>query len=546
MNLLDLMVKVSVDDQASGQIGSLSDGIKGKLATAAKVGVTAVTAVTAATTAFSAACVSAIKDVADYGDNIDKMSQKMGLSAESYQEWDSVMRHSGTSMESMKASMKTLANAAESGNEAFERIGLSMEEVASMSQEELFEKTIAGLQNVEDTTERTYLAGQLLGRGATELGALLNMSAEETDEMRQRVHELGGVMSDEAVKAAAAFKDSLQDMQTAFDGLKNKMVSEFLPAATQVTDGLTEIFAGNIEEGSAMIDEGIDGIIDKATEMAPKILEIVGTIFGALIKSFIENIPKLVDMILGGIADMIKSFAEHTDEFIEAAGDFIMGIGTAIAEHGPEILLALGELLVNMIVSIGTHIGDIIVAGAELIGGLIEGIWQGITGIGEAIAGLLSEAIDAIGRWWSDFFEAGANLIQGLIDGFLSGVGRFLQAVSGTVEQADGTIQYVGQIYSPSRLLRKRGKQLMEGLSLGITDNLGMISDAMSRVSPMLEVDANMNLGMNRSARAIRNRQQVYAPNISVQVNARTDANPEEIAYASARRVRQVLAARGC
>jgi hypothetical protein len=57
--------------------------------------------------------------VASYGDNIDKMSQKMGMSASAYQEWDAVMQHSGTSMETMKSSMKTLANAAETGNDAF-------------------------------------------------------------------------------------------------------------------------------------------------------------------------------------------------------------------------------------------------------------------------------------------------------------------------------------------------------------------------------------------------------------------------------------------
>ena len=73
--------------------------------------------------------VEGIGSLAEYGDNIDKLSQKMGLSAEAYQEWDAVMQHSGTSMESMKSSMKTLANAAEGGNKAFEAIGLTLEEV---------------------------------------------------------------------------------------------------------------------------------------------------------------------------------------------------------------------------------------------------------------------------------------------------------------------------------------------------------------------------------------------------------------------------------
>ena len=173
----------------------------------------------AATTALTTGFVNATNSVASYGDNIDKMSQKMGMSAEAYQEWDAVMQHSGTSMETMKSSMKTLANAAETGNKAFKELGITEEDLANMSQQDLFEATIAGLQNVEDDTQRTYLAGKLLGKGATELGALLNTSAEDTQAMRDRVRELGGVMSDEAVKAAAAYQDQMQDMQTAFSGL---------------------------------------------------------------------------------------------------------------------------------------------------------------------------------------------------------------------------------------------------------------------------------------------------------------------------------------
>ena len=125
------------------------------------------------------ALTSAASGVASYGDNIDKMSQKMNMTAEAYQEWDAVMQHSGTSMESMKASMKTLANAAETNNKAFKEIGITEKDLQTLNQQELFEKTIAGLQNMTDDTQRTYVAGKLLGKGATELGALLNTSAAD-------------------------------------------------------------------------------------------------------------------------------------------------------------------------------------------------------------------------------------------------------------------------------------------------------------------------------------------------------------------------------
>ena len=48
-------------------------------------------AVTTAAVATTGAIMDGVSAAADYGDNIDKMSQKMGLSTDAYQEWDFVM-----------------------------------------------------------------------------------------------------------------------------------------------------------------------------------------------------------------------------------------------------------------------------------------------------------------------------------------------------------------------------------------------------------------------------------------------------------------------
>ena len=136
---MDVFVKIGAD--TSG----LEDGLNKTKSMASNIGSAlagATAAVGTAVVAAGSALVKGTADVASYGDNIDKMSQKMGLTAEAYQEWDAVMQHSGTSMESMKASMKTLANAVESGNDAFEKIGLTQEQLATMSQQDIFEATM--------------------------------------------------------------------------------------------------------------------------------------------------------------------------------------------------------------------------------------------------------------------------------------------------------------------------------------------------------------------------------------------------------------------
>ncbi|MBR1445499.1 MAG: hypothetical protein IJ586_00220 [Alloprevotella sp.] len=538
MNLLDLAVKITTDDQASSKVASVSEGIKSKLGAAAKVGAAAMGAVSVAAGAAGAKLVGAANDVASYGDNIDKMSQKMGLSAKAYQEWDAVMQHSGTSMETMKASMKTLANAAESGNEAFQRLGMTQEQVASMSQEELFEATIAGLQGVSDTTERTYLAGQLLGRGATELGALLNTSAEDTQAMRDRVNELGGVMSDEAVKAAAAYQDSMQDMQTAMSGLKNNMMGEFLPSITTVMDGLQEVFTGNYDEGLVLIGEGVSGVVENVSEVIPKVAEIGGGIINALgtavsenlpqmldavillvtqiAQALIDNIPTIVGAIVGAIPTLLNAGIElflslldaivvatpqiidglvaailtlidklpqYLPQMLSAAGQFIMAIATAIAEHLPEIVDALVGMVGQLVDYVVTHGPEMLSAAGEFIAGMAQAIGEALPDVIAKIGELAMGAIDGIGGFVGEMVTAGVNFITGFIDGIGQAAGQVVESAIGAVSGAvDGVLEFLG-IKSPSRLMRRLGGFTMEGFAKGISDSAWRAERAMTRAA---------------------------------------------------------------
>lgn len=343
MDVFNLQAKINLDSteynkglsDAGKNMESFGSKISSALGTVAKVAATSMAAVTATVGAGTAALVKGVNSVASYGDNIDKMSQKLGMSAEAYQEWDAVMQHCGTTIDSMQASMKTLASAAETGNEAFEKLGISQEQLANMSQEELFSTTIKALQNIDNETERTYLAGQLLGRGATELGALLNTSAEDTEKMKQRVHELGGVMSDEAVKAAAKYKDSLQDMKTSMGGMIKGVTTEFLPAFTEVMDGIAGVFSGD-EGGADLITKGLDNImanISSASDKLKPALSRIGTVALEVIKTATPNLIKGGTQIL---ANVIKGTIKNLPEILDTAFDAVKGMGEGFLEIMPD------------------------------------------------------------------------------------------------------------------------------------------------------------------------------------------------------------------
>lgn len=438
MDVFDLVAKLTLDssqydkglEEGEGKAKSFGSKLANGLGNAAKIGTAAVAAVGTATVIAGKELYKATADVAAYGDEIDKMSQKMGISAQGYQEWDAVMRHSGTSMESLKAGMKTLANAVENGNEAFERLGISQEQIASMNNEELFNTTITALQNVENETERTYLAGQLLGRGATELGALLNTSAEETQAMKDRVHELGGVMSDEAVKAAAHFQDTLQDLQTGFEGLKRGMVSDFLPGITTVMEGLTAFSTGDYDLGAEQIENGVDNLLTALTEKLPQAVEIGSKIIIAISNSIISNLPKIMDAGIDVINRLLDGINQAAPELLPAALNAILIILQAIIDAAPEIIAGAREIIetvANFLLNEGLPM--IIDALPDLIIGIVDFILSASTDITEAFVEILTAVITRFPDILVKLISALPEIIVGLISAILKAAPQLSEAI---------------------------------------------------------------------------------------------------------------------
>lgn len=445
---------------ASG-IGKVAGGI-GKVAAAglAAAGTAAVGATTALVAGTSA--------LAQQGDEIDKMSQKMGLSAEAYQEWDAVLQHSGTSISSLLPSMKTLSNAAETGNEAFAALGISEEQVANLSKEDLFSAVITGLQGMEEGTERTYLASQLLGRGATELGPLLNTSAEETQAMRDRVHELGGVLSNEAVANSAAFQDNLQDMQTAMAGLKNSIIQQALPGMNQLMEGFTGLITG--EEGaSETIGAGFETLLGDLGNIVTQIADVVKELFPELMGVITENLPTIIETGLGilmelataiieALPDIVKSimdmlptvlpqiidafvglfllivenFAEIIDPIIEALPDVINSLTDAIIRNLPQIIMGIIKLVGMIIVRIPQILAGLwqtithffseawnqwVAPNKEKILGFFRGIWEGIKGAFSAVTSWFRNIFSKAWQAVKNVFSTGGRVFEGIKEG---------------------------------------------------------------------------------------------------------------------------------
>lgn len=524
MDIFDLFAKLSLDSSdyekglgdAQKETGSFASKLKSGLATAGKVGAAALGAVTTAAGVMTKKILDGTKEIAAYGDNIDKASQKMGISAEAYQEWDAVLQHSGTSIDALGRGMITLSKQAQKGSDAFAKLGISEEAVAEMSQEDLFSAVIAGLQDMGEGTERTALAAELLGGSAKELGPLLNTSAKDTKAMRDRVRELGGVMSNDAVKAAAAYQDSLQDMQTALDGAKRGITAEFLPAVTSVMDGLTEVFSGNGEGGISLISEGISQFVDKISESMPRVLEFGSKVLLSLSDAIVSNLPTLISAATQTVLTLADGLLAQLPTIIQVGLQVLVSLARGIAENlptliptivdvvlqivdiltDPSTLSTLIEAAIAIILALANGLIDalprLLEKAPEIVMNLVTAIIENAPKLWEAAKELVKKLGEGIAKVWSIIKEKGPELVKQLWNGIkemwniILGWGKeIIGKVTEGFDDAWETIKSIGKnivtgiwqgISSMASWLWDKVSGWVDGLVDGVLDFLGIAS----------------------------------------------------------------------
>lgn len=411
----------TAEKDASG----LGESLKNGLANGAKAAAAGVAAVTAAAAAVAVKLADTANEAADYGDNVDKMSQKLGLSAEAYQEWDFIMQHSGSDVDKMSASMKKLADAVQhptkESTAAFEKLGISIEDAAKMSREDLFAATITALQNMESGTERTALANDLLGKSAMDLGALLNTSAEDTEAMRQQVRELGGVMSDDAVKSAAQFKDSLQNMKTAVGSIGREIGSSFMPSMTQMMDAFGGVVKGS-DGAEEALQAGIDAFIDNLDKQADQIVELADRLIPTFVEMITKNAPKLIEAALKIIQTLAEQLLKNLPLILRAAMQIITAVVQGIAQALPDLI----PVVIQVVLEIAEILTDpktlmpLIRAAFDIINALIEGLLSpdSINKMIEMLPEVISNLVDILLESLDLLLDAAVAIIAALCDYF--------------------------------------------------------------------------------------------------------------------------------
>lgn len=559
MNLLDLFVNVAYDDKDVDK-GIEGTGKKGAgfAATLGKAfgGVAKVVGViSTAANAVGGAFVKGAMDVSDYGSEVNDMSQKMNMSAKGFQEWRYILGQSGVDIGVLQGGMKKLSESAVAGSESFAALGISQEQLSTLSTEELFNTTIAQLSEMEAGNERTALAADLFGRSATELLPILNEGAGGIEAMRKQAEDYGLVMSDEAVAASDAFGDSVSLMQQTLTGMKNRMMGEFLPSLTLVTDGLAKLFTGDTS-GLDGINKGIGQFVDKIAQAIPQIIKVGGSILQALataimqnmpllvtaafdlISQFagfvLENIPMLLETALAilttlalGIAEqaptlipaivqtvitIINTLIENIPMLIDASIQLMNGLAQGILAAIPLLVQAAPKIILSLINAIVANLPTLLASSADIIVAIVNGVLAALPQLIAAVPQILMALVQAFAALAPKIWEIGTNMVKGIFTGIRNAVGWLYGKLKGWVTSVLDYIKGLFGIKSPSTVMREEvGKYLAFGLGDGIMKYAGYAQSAMASLmsgimgetyNPVINPTVNGSTGLYGAALA--------------------------------------------
>ncbi len=453
MEIFKLFGRIMVDSaeaeksiqKTESKAKKMADGLVSGVKTAAKWGA----GVAAAAVGVGAAMVAAAKGTTSSLDAIDKGSQRMGVTAEKYQELAYAAGLCGVEMGTLEDAAKTLKS---------KGLDISVDEA------------LAQLMSIGDESTRDAAAFEMFGEAAYKLTPLLSAGTDGMDAMRQEAHDLGLVMSDEAVTAGAAMNDSFSKVEQVIGAVKNNVMIGLMPAVQKILDWVIA--------NMPLIQETISSVVNAIIPLVDPVLEFFMTnappVFQAIIDAVNALLP-VVEAVVGAVSELFSGLFALLNGDVEGFTTGVIGFFQGMSEgilslleslFGPEITDAVEPLL--------DALTSIITGFISLLTGDFEGFTTGITGfftnMGTSILGIVE----------SVFGTGISEALTPLLDGITALFTGFIDLLNGDFQGfVDGIVGYFTGLVTT---LTDLGSQIMNGLWSGLQSIWGSISTWISSV----------------------------------------------------------------
>lgn len=482
MNLLDLAVKITCDDQASGQVGGIGSKITGALGTAAKVGGAAVSALGAATIAVGKSALDAFADYEQLVGGIDTLfkdsSSKMqqyaasayqtaGVSANRYMEISTSFAASLIS--SLGGDTEAAADMANTAimdmSDNANKMGTSLEVVQEAYQSlargnyEMLDSLKLGYGGTKSELERLLSDAEQI---AASQGMVRDFSVSSYADVVEAIHLVQGEMGitgTTAAEAATTISGSINSAKAAWDNWLAGLGNEDA-------------------DMSALTDQLVQSVVTAGENIVPR----MGQIMSTLVQTVVQYAPQLGQEIMTGLSQidftqvgqtasdlilmLVNGIVTNLPMLAQAALQIIMALGQGLVTNGPQILMQLGQLLLQLAQYVIANVPNILNAAMQFFGMILQGIVTYGPQILMTLIGLLGQLIGQVVSWagqmLANAMSAAANFLGGLMGGLASLPGQIAAFLGGIISNV---VSWVGNMASNASSAASRfASNLISGL----------------------------------------------------------------------------------
>lgn len=267
-------------------------------------------------------------------------------------------------------------------------------------------------------------------------------------------------------EAQAQMDEALAKLGQAVSDVKTNVTGDFLPAISQITEGLAGMLTGT-EGAEEQFSAGIENLLGVLTDKLPEFLDFGVQIVMSLADGIINNLDALVNAASSIILQLAYKIIEMLPQLANSALQIIVQLSNFLVQSLPELIPAIVEIVLQIVETLIENIDLIIDAAVELILALAEGLIEALPELIEKAPEIIKKLANALIEQGPKILTAAVELIymlnKGLAEGFLQILGMVGQWID------DNIIQPIKDKISD---FTDAGKQLIEGLWNGIGDKV--------------------------------------------------------------------------
>lgn len=489
MNLLDLFVRIGVEDEASGPVANIGDKIKSGLATAGKIGAAGIGLITTAAGAAVGGLLALEGATEEYRAAQGKLNtafESAGYSTETAQEayrgFYEILGDTDTATEASQLLAKLADSAEDVSVWTNIAAGVNGTFGDSLPIEGLIE---ASNETAKVGTVTGVLADALNWAGISEddFNEKLAACTSESERNQLIMETLAGTY-DEASEAFYRNNESIvaaRDSQIMMDealstlgqtvsNVKNRLMSEFVPALANVATAFSGMLTG-AEGADQQFAAAVGELVNTAVSKLPEFLGMGVQIISALASGIVQSIPTVVAAIPQIVTEIGTALSELLpqvlDMGVQLLDQFVTGIETGL----PDMVARLPQIIEQFLTFITDSLPQILDKGVEMLNSLVNGIIDSIP----VMVSNLPQIITAFTKFIADnlpkIVEAGVSIIANLIIGLIKAIPDIVASLPQIMKAIiDGFYSLMGSVADI-------GVDIVKGIWNGIKSMAGWIGD---------------------------------------------------------------------